>query len=234
MRFTTKSHRFMLMFTLLLGGLLPLAGCSDSPTDGNDDTGNDNTPQTITSENYIQAKVDGKYKTVQQESISATQERGMGYSSHEGDLDEGYGVSHTTFFATVSVTAAGPSIDRKETFAITFIGIFDENPWEDEDYAPLITQGAMPFGSDSEKKEGVEVRWVDENNKEWSTAFGSGDQTGSAFQVTSKKTIEYPQPWLGEYVLYKVEGNFHCTLYDKEGNSMTVTNGKFSIGSVLR
>lgn len=232
MRLFTQSRRFAPAFAVLLAGLLPIVGCSDSPTDGDNNSGN--SPEAITSDYYIQAKVDGKYKTVQSKTINPTTEMGMGHSSHEGTLTDGYLVSHTTFFSTVSVSMAGPVIDRTETFSITFVGVFDENPYDDEDYDPLIRKGSMPFGSDDAEIDGVEIRWIDANDKEWSTAFGSGDQNGSTFQVTSEETIEYPQPWLGPYVLYKVKGTFNCTLYDDAGNSMNVTDGKFSIQSVLR
>lgn len=231
MTLTALSRRFTLPLTLLLSGTLFTVGCSDSPTDSDND--GDNKPQTITAEHYIQAKIDGTYKTVQTEN-GTTSAVGMGQSAHEGDIDEGYLVAHTTFFAKTSISAGGPVIDTTNTFFITFVGIFDENPFSDEDYDPLIRQGAMSFGSEASEKPGVEIRWIDGNGKGWSTSYGSGDQNGSSFQVTSKQTIEYPQPWLGPYVLYNVKGTFSCTLYDGTGNSISVTDGKFAIQSVLR
>ncbi|MCB0713154.1 MAG: hypothetical protein KDD67_12560 [Ignavibacteriae bacterium] len=226
------------MNRLLIHSLLPLltfstllfVGCSDSTTDPD----NDGTVEEITAPYYIQASLNGKVKTVQQQSTSSNLVD-MGFSSFEGTAsnDVDFVSIQRTFFTRVVPTGGIPVLDSTNTFYFSFIKNYDKRITNDDDYDLMIRKGSTSFGSEADEKDGVEIRWVDANGKSWSTAYGSGNQANSSFVITKKVKIEYPQPWLGDRILYEIEGTFSCTLYDSSGNSMQVTEGKFSLKAVL-
>lgn len=62
--------------------------------------------------------------------------------------------------------------------------------------------------------------WHDANGTEWTTYYGSGDQSGSSFRVVETEDSE-DDAYLG---MAQIE--FTCTLYDQEGNSMSIADGK--------
>ena len=70
--------------------------------------------------------------------------------------------------------------------------------------------------------DGITILWGDEANVDWTTDSGSGDQTGSAFTITSV----VDEPGQANYTV-RVTATFNCKLYDGLGNSKTLTNGKY-------
>jgi len=69
---------------------------------------------------------------------------------------------------------------------------------------------------------GIVIQWWDSSNVMWSTEIGTGDQTGSNFTIVASK-----QEWPFSDQLMKVYATFNCKLYDGNGNTKTLTNGKF-------
>jgi len=68
---------------------------------------------------------------------------------------------------------------------------------------------------------GVVIEHRDPSGTIWSTEKGSADQTGSLFKIEAiKETI-------ANYQDIKVYATFNCKLYDNNGNSKTLTDGKF-------
>lgn len=63
------------------------------------------------------------------------------------------------------------------------------------------------------------IEWIDAAGEEWTTYYGSGDQTGSSFTITETTEIE-----AGEYYA-TCHIEFSCKLYDKDGNTIEVENG---------
>lgn len=84
-----------------------------------------------------------------------------------------------------------------------------------------INTGSYDFGSLTNTLPGFIINYKDENNTSWSTDNGSRVQTGSSFNITSKY---YTTSFTSGFVL---EGTFNCKVYDGNGNSLTLTNGKF-------
>ncbi len=87
-------------------------------------------------------------------------------------------------------------------------------------FKAFFSAGSVVYGSDP--VDGVEIQWKDEAGNLWSTALGTADQSASAFNITDVQD----EPTTGTY-LVRVTGNYHCTLYDGNGNSKPVTGGTF-------
>ncbi len=67
---------------------------------------------------------------------------------------------------------------------------------------------------------GVEIVLHDTNNVNWSTAYGIADQTNSSYTRTTLFTDSS-----GKDVFFSAK--FNCTLYNKTGQSKTITNGYY-------
>jgi len=76
------------------------------------------------------------------------------------------------------------------------------------------------FENSQAYEEGAAVTYLDAQGKNWATYFGSADQTGSTFNIT--EAIDNTDGT--SYMIIKA--TFNCTLYDKSGNSMKLTNGE--------
>ncbi len=69
---------------------------------------------------------------------------------------------------------------------------------------------------------GVEVNWTDANGVDWSTSYGTGDQTGSTFSIQTSQVAAT----INDYYI-KVTLKFSCKLYNTSGQSKTLTNGVY-------
>ncbi|MEO5931335.1 MAG: hypothetical protein ABIR47_15485 [Candidatus Kapaibacterium sp.] len=210
-----------------------IAGCAKDSTP----TGTDNpTPVALTGKHYVQATIDGKVITQQEQpnSTSLLDLYGQGFSEHSGGASDGksylvtqiHAINHSSFVSNQLIpdTAFHP-------ITIEFIYLFPHQPYS-SDYDMMIIQGElMTFGSEAKEKRGVEIAWTDATGTKWSTALGSGDQTGSQFLIAehTKGTAQggFTSPH------YETKGTFNATLYDKTGKSMKITNGKFSLQTVF-
>lgn len=206
---------------------LTMSACSDnSPTDNDDD--GQGTP--ITAQYYIQATMNGKTVTYQTSALSNGQ---IGQAMNGSTTSDGPKVSVIQEYAFNKATYANGDF-VVDTLAdcprITLIKNFDDTPY-DEELDELISP-TMQFGNERTRTDGVQIAWTDGNGKRWCSSWGSGDQAGSSFTVTEHTKIEYQigQPLGGRY---NSKGTFNCTLYDAQGNSMTVKNGKFSLQTVF-
>jgi len=83
------------------------------------------------------------------------------------------------------------------------------------------TTGTNTFGEENSGTAGFFIYYKDISGTYWYTASGTGIQTGSAINISSKSSYNS----LSSY--YTIEGTFNCTVYDPNGNSKTLTNGKF-------
>jgi len=84
-----------------------------------------------------------------------------------------------------------------------------------------FTSGKKTFGKprvtiDDPVKDGVYVYYIDENGKEWSSYFGSGDQSESIFEIEELAL----QPFTEINCMNIWNARFSCDLYDYSGNSI--------------
>ncbi|HTQ27048.1 MAG TPA: hypothetical protein VMI35_02935, partial [Puia sp.] len=75
-------------------------------------------------------------------------------------------------------------------------------------------------------KNGIVIVWTDAVGDQWKTSEGS--QAGSYFSIAS----EEPQySGVSGYISgIHVTAVFHCTLYNGQGQSMQLVNGRFRLG----
>ncbi len=87
----------------------------------------------------------------------------------------------------------------------------------------LVTVKSYPFitGTSGNPTNGVKIFYTDETGTNWATNFGSGNQTGSTFNIVSAK---YVKPELDSpYILFKA--TFKVKLYTGQGGVQEITNG---------
>jgi len=83
-----------------------------------------------------------------------------------------------------------------------------------------------PYGNSLFGVEGAKVFIVDSNGTPWSSDFGTGDQPGSTFEITS----HVPS---GDTLSMNItQATFNCILYNGTGGSMTLTDGFMESRSV--
>jgi phage pi2 protein 07 len=85
------------------------------------------------------------------------------------------------------------------------------------------TFGKPRFHISDPVKDGVYVYYIDENGKEWSSHFGSGNQTTSIF----KSEQFLPQTFTEISCRNIWRATFSCTLYDRNSNSIRLDNCEF-------
>ncbi len=68
---------------------------------------------------------------------------------------------------------------------------------------------------------GISISYYDSNNALWSTDQGTGDQTGSTFTITDRKTNN-----AFDYTVI-IRAIFNCKVYNSSGQSKTLTEGVY-------
>ncbi len=160
----------------------------------------------INSDPTTEFKIDGTdYKYVQN---SNTIENGTGASKNSG-----------------SVTVASYSSDFNDYNTKVYLQIekgsmtFSGNLAANADYKAFFAPASYTYSPNA--LNGIAIEWWDSNNVMWSTDKGTMDQSGSAFTIISNQELN------SSYYYVKVYATFNCKLYDGNGNSKTLTNGKF-------
>ncbi|MBO6516109.1 MAG: hypothetical protein JJ975_06135 [Bacteroidia bacterium] len=87
------------------------------------------------------------------------------------------------------------------------------------EFLSFFQKGSVPFSKDAE--DGIEIWFNDGKGTSWSTSKGTGDQTGSTFNFEVISDFSGFDVWTVKY-----RASFTCTLYDDDGNSVELTNGK--------
>jgi len=221
MRRTTSSLAWLIAAALLLNG------CTDSnPTSNNN--GSDNPS---TAPYYIQARANGTSLIYELTALSNGQ-ISESMKGHQGGNGANYLVRQEYSF--YKVTYINGDFVKDSLAGCPRIAIyknFDDHPWEEEELDVMMTT-TMAYGGGSEKRDGVEILWTDANGKNWCSSWGTGDQTGSTFKLTEHTKVEYQsgQVKIGRYAS---KGTFNCTLYDKQGNSIPMTHGRFSLRTIF-
>lgn len=100
------------------------------------------------------------------------------------------------------------------------------SPLDSAKFVNFFATGTHPYTPDSYNSgftttsHGIEVFYTDANDVDWSTAFGTADQTGSNFSINQNLFYRY----LGDKYI-KVKCTFNCKLYDGNGAMKTITDG---------
>jgi hypothetical protein len=76
---------------------------------------------------------------------------------------------------------------------------------------------------------GVQITWIDSTGKIWQTSNGPATQTGSNFTITENNYFKFFDPSFNGYAGTTVAANFDCMLYDDNGNSLPLKNGRFRL-----
>jgi hypothetical protein len=113
---------------------------------------------------------------------------------------------------------------RINSIAVTFRKLFsgDCAGPDSLQFHSLFSAGSKTYAEDEEDA-GVSITWYDLNGKAWKTT--RGDQTGSAFRVTSSETMAPSS----QYQKHRVHASFNCALHDGAGNFITLENGAMVI-----
>lgn len=114
----------------------------------------------------------------------------------------------------------------KNAIVVQVLKYFNHEPSSAEKSA-MIKLGNYPYGYgnvSSSTVDGADIEYVDANGVAWLSQFGS--QTGSTFTIT--ELIDNPDHTSGKIFT----ATFNCKLYDGNGASIQVANGKIR-GKVL-
>jgi hypothetical protein len=204
-----------------MGASAAIAACSgDNPIDA---TSLDSTA--LVGAHYIQARIDSVVATGQDDaaaSLAAVNEQ-CGRPSEQGYV----AIQRHTFCRYRGDGARDPGY---RSLQIIFVRNFAAQP-AGRELDALLSLGRISFGSEGSSTNGVELRWIDASGAEWSTAYGSADQSASTFVVREHTEQPYSQGSRkgGRYL---TRGVFAATLYDASGRSLRVRDGHFAIETV--
>lgn len=204
---------------VLFASILSLSCEKEDENNNNNNTTTSSTTSTTssttsTSSNsssyYFSATIDGK--SVSLSDASSGYEVTLGSSSSGGYFH--YEEQYSYFLNSYETPTNSGGIE--------ICKIFSYSETENGNY-PSCTQIKAMFktGSYTFSKgdsDGVKVIYYDENGTLWSSALGTAEQTGSVFTVSDHSTTAYGAV---------TTATFNCKLYDGNGNSKTLTNGKF-------
>jgi hypothetical protein len=200
-----KIEYCVLLTSVLLSGIIALSSCKKENTK-NSDNGS----------YYYTATIGGV-----QYSQKATEINGYEAGSAIGGSDD------VTFSATINPKDY-PYPAESTTMDITkgmFHNYFDAT---NEQFKAFFPPGVTNFTSGPEYDpfkfgDGFIIEWFDENDVDWSTAAGTGDQTNSTIKIVSVKE----SPSIVDYYL-EVKLQFSCKLYNSNtGEMKQLTNGEF-------
>jgi hypothetical protein len=159
----------------------------------------------------VEYTVDGTAFTYPASGISGGMSTSASYAaSMSGTSKASYGYSFSgstaTYFGVEKGTVYTPGIGRPDEDAFrAFFVVGNVN------YAPGGTGDIN----------GIVVEHRDPSGTMWASNKGSASQSGSVFKIEAIKETD------SGYQDIKVYATFNCKLYDGNGNSKTLTNGKF-------
>lgn len=184
-------------------------GCKKSTTTLNMPT----TPTAPTSNFFFKATIDGK--TVDLNDLDPRFGSGAGYSSTTSNQHE----QSLQIVNTLGQQPAGGVIIAK-TFANSLEKCSEiESMFNVKSYSAANTVSGV---------DGAAVYYVDDQGTYWSTSYDSTTtQPNWSFAITSHTALTNDS-----FAKYLTEATFSCTLYDRNGNTKTLTNGSIKSRSV--
>ncbi|HET6226922.1 MAG TPA: hypothetical protein VFF27_11625 [Bacteroidia bacterium] len=139
-----------------------------------------------------------------------TYEYGFGHSN----------TSHTPLNPIITETASIYSWSRIPAAGIGIRKKFKIAPTPAQRDSMFLVQ-SYPYYNTPDSTEGAVVFIQDSRGVEWSTDLGSGDQTGSTFQIVEQIKDIVPQ------TRAITKAVFSCKLYDGKGHSKMLMSGSF-------
>jgi hypothetical protein len=191
---------------LLVAVVLLFSGCKK------DETKQNNPAPTPVAAFYFSAKLDGKDFLIQ-DGVD-------GYGSGAGG---GGGGTSDSYTEEQSLSIVNPSAQKNSGFIIVKNFVpkrSDCSQIENMFHPGNYTYGRSHSGSTDPGVDGVIIFHVDENGKEWSSDYGSGDQTGSTFEIVEH--VANNDGWSNRIS----KATFSCKLYDAQGHVKVLTNGE--------
>jgi hypothetical protein len=165
-------------------------------------------PGVAAGEFYYEATIDGVvYKEI------ATGTNGYEAGSSIGGFED-------VIFSSNISPATQPIPANQTEFTISKGVLHNYSTATNETFKSFFAPGTYPLvtsGSD-----GITLSWTDGSGTLWTTDNPPGTQTGSLFTIISTEEL----PVVTDYYI-KVTATFNCTLYDLNGNSITVSDGTY-------
>ncbi len=144
-------------------------------------------------------------------------------------VSHSYVVDNTHFFSGSSTSGNGSNnksfdADIDDGDSIVYINITKgtlHTYSTDSVFKAYFPVGSFPYSVNA--LNGIEIS-VWDNHVRWSTSMGSGNQTGSTFNIVQTKDDQQGYLYIDTYI------TFSCKVYNSAGAMKTITNGKF-VGS---
>lgn len=189
-----------LFLVFLFVSFATISGCKDDAVTPSESYG-------LNSDPIFTANIDGRIVKFE----SGKSYIGISNSSSIGSGAGGSGGSSFSFGSSFSNLSETHGVEiSKGTILVPEGGFYDQ-----EDFKVFFPTGDVEY---AENEQGIVISYF-YNEVYYSTELGS--QSGSQFTIAGRRLIDN----LGEYEVKFVAG-FSCTLYDDEGNSIALADGK--------
>jgi hypothetical protein len=206
-------RQFHTLLTILFTSSLLLLSCRDQ-----DD------PDTITKDYYFQADIDGETVTFQEGRFDYIN---TVHDLYPGQASTDYVYVPLTRFAKVAAVDNPTAANLANSGSVGFIGLAPAQLTSVEAYAQLVTTGQtgmgfIPEDSTATGFAGGFVSFHDANGVEWNSSNGAA-AVGSVV-VTEYTTFVDNNRFPATQRI--VAATFNCTLFNSQGESKDLTNGK--------
>jgi hypothetical protein len=109
---------------------------------------------------------------------------------------------------------------KVEKGTLYYVGTLDDNA-----FANFFKPGTYPYSPTGKyPMNGIKIVYFDSQGNDWSSDYAPGTQTGSNFTITASSDATQ----LFDKTM-KVSATFNCKVYNQQGQSKTITNGKMTL-----
>ncbi|MDJ1470012.1 hypothetical protein [Xanthocytophaga flava] len=181
---------------------------------------------------YIQATIDNKSTILETDNTGAN---GMGMGTGYNSSGNGEGEEYMTQFGGIYNITETNEIEIRLVTKVMQRTEENSDVWKATMYS-LFKPQTYIYGRDSQDgdtideesyKNGIVISYIDNDGEEWRSDYGSADQTGSIFKITS--VVKNTDPTTYPTMRQVITGEFSCKLYNKAGKSKNLEDGKFNI-----
>ncbi len=198
--------------TTIIGlmGVLALMSCKKKSSDVTpQDTG-----VAITAKYYFKGTVNNK-SVVLQSGVGGYYNGVESGGSYKGSAGENY--LATNGFVFLDITSKS-----SQQIEVNFVKYFQNKSPKVADIDGMFVVGDYKYGDEDKLVDGVEIVYVDENKKSWSSRRGTANQTGSTFKLKTRTAF------VNEFTYIQITGTFSCKLYDEAGNMIELKDAEYS------
>jgi len=181
--------------------------CSKNDSSDEDNLG-------ITSDFYFSAKIDGEQVLFQHEVDGCYN----GVSHYATSIDAGYHYGEGMLFMQLTVPVRSMGVMLVKEFSDVADCQDLDNLFQTGNY----DLGVSAYETLTDLKDGVVIFYTDEDGVYWSSDLGGTAALNGSFELTSYTDYSTTQS------SKVMKAKFSCTLYDGNGNSKTLTEGKIS------